>query len=239
MIRQAKESDLPHLQRFSFRSPFGLKIWGEVSAYGLLQDFLPVWVQTLGKNVAAVFSRMGDTITLEAEKNADFHELGVFCRMMCRYLFVRGELDSVFCQTPLERGAVMSRPGGGKGFSGENPPLSEVYRVLSACSKDFPHLPSFENWYVDMSHRIRHGAARVFLSSEGSSCALLTVCVPEGAILSGVATLPSCRGRSEASRLIGRICEEGQNIFLFCRPEHESLYKRLGFRETGNWSILT
>lgn len=239
MIKQAKEADLPYLQRLAKRSPFGLKIWGEVSAYGLRQDFLPVWVQTRGEKVTAVLSRIGDTVTLEAEENADFHELGVFCRMMGRYLFVRSELAGAFHKKALDEGAVLCHPGGGLDFSGENPPLSEVYRVLSACREEFPHLPPFEDWYVDMSHRIRHGAARAFLSKEQTSCALLTVCTAEGAILSGAATVPACRGRGGASRLMKRICESGETIFLFCERKLLPFYLPLGFREVGAWAVLT
>ena len=70
---------------------------------------------------------------------------------------------------------VRQQPGKTASLPGEFPSPRMLYQVLSACqSPSFP-VPEFEPFYLDTSHRLRHGtAAAVVLEEAGkpAACAL-------------------------------------------------------------------
>lgn len=114
------------------------------------------------------------------------------------------------------------------------PQLGEVFKILSAVFKI-----DFEPWYVDMSHRIRHGvsAARVL---DGSAL-IIQHNINGEALLSQIATVPEKRGRGAASRLILSLCAELEPsaVFVICENGLLSFYEKLGFEKTAEKRVLT
>ena len=84
-------------------------------------------------------------------------------------------------------------------------------------------------FYLDMSHRIRHGVSRAVLLER--SALVIQHCANGEALLSAVATDPDCRGRGSASRLILGVCAylSPNKVNLLCEPNLEGFYERLGF----------
>ena len=107
-------------------------------------------------------------------------------------------------------------------------------------------MPPFEAWYVDVSHRMRHGFCRtaaVMEEGETAACAM-TVAECAGAALIGcVATREESRGRGYASRCVTALAaalqQEGKRVLL--SPKNEParrLYERLGFVVCGEWGAV-
>lgn len=115
-----------------------------------------------------------------------------------------------------------------------NPPLSEIYEVLkSAFDIDF------EAWYVDMSHRIRHGisAARQL----GNSVLVIQHNLNGEALLSQIVTAPQGRNKGNASQLIRAVCAElsPSAVFVLCRDELTEFYTKVGFSLVGRYCQLS
>lgn len=115
----------------------------------------------------------------------------------------------------------------------KTPTLDEVFGIVSSA---FPI--EWEPWYLDMSHRIRHGisAARVY----ESSALVIQHNLNGEALLSQIATIPEKRGRGYASRLIESVCAElsDSDIFILCEDLLAEFYSKLGFEIIDKKAIV-
>lgn len=120
--------------------------------------------------------------------------------------------------------------------------LREIYRLLSAV---FDGFPSFEGWYVDTSHRVRHGCCHIATERDDGRLISVAMTVAETedmALIGGVATLPSHRGQGAASRCICRLLGtliQGNILIAPSDDYSEKLYSKLGFVPWGTWAELT
>lgn len=87
----------------------------------------------------------------------------------------------------------------------------------------------FEPWYLDMSHRVRHGVSRLY-GLDGAALAVQYNLNGE-ALLSQVATLPEKRGKGCARRLISAVCAElhESEVFVLCEDKLLGFYEKIGF----------
>ena len=110
----------------------------------------------------------------------------------------------------------------------EQPSLDEAYKVLKTSFK-----LEFEPWYLDMSHRIRHGISRIY-GICGSVLAVQHNLFGE-ALLSQIATIPEKRGNGNASRLISAVCRElcESKVFVLCEDSLLTFYAKNGFELCG------
>lgn len=108
------------------------------------------------------------------------------------------------------------------------PALSEIYEIIGTVFGF-----KFEPWYLDMSHRIRHGVARC--RKLGSSALVIQHEINGEALISQVATLPAERGKGSASRLLSAACAElsGSEVFVLCEDRLISFYEKNGFALCG------
>ncbi|MBQ5841011.1 MAG: GNAT family N-acetyltransferase [Clostridia bacterium] len=122
------------------------------------------------------------------------------------------------------------------------PSLPAVHTLLSACFDSFPPL---ESWYVDVSHRVRHGhclVAAVMDEEKPVSVALTVAQAGRGALLGQVATHADYRRRGYAGLCINSLIYRLQGKDLYILPANDtaaSLYKTLGFCPCGGWAELT
>ena len=87
----------------------------------------------------------------------------------------------------------------------------------------------FEPWYLDLSHRIRHGVSTAALA--GRSALVIQHRANGEALLSQVATDLLYRGQGSASKLILGVCAalSPDRVFVLCERRLEGFYARLGF----------
>ncbi len=120
--------------------------------------------------------------------------------------------------------------------------LREIYGLLSAV---FDSFSAFDGWYVDASHRVRHGFCHIAAERDDGrliSVAMTVAEIEDIALIGGVATLPNHRGQGAASRCIRRLMgtlTQG-NILIAPSDDYSAkLYSKLGFVPWGTWAELT
>lgn len=260
MIREAKAEDFAILIPDT-EAAVRVRTLAEVYGPGL--PFLRLWCD--GEGGFASLMDGAAVLSLPRGLNAEW---AAFISMQPEAASVRtdGETARLLASAEgwrVETGAVMA-PGPALAEPAAVPvPLSprECWPVLEAA---FPGaLPSFSAWYVDVSHRLRHGYARIvgFREDGGeppetpgkpvSAAMTVAECGPAAcepayggaALIGAVATLPAGRGRGYASAavltLARTLLAEGRRVFLSPKNAHaHALYTRIGFVECGEWGSL-
>ncbi len=177
----------------------------------------------------------GDAVLcVTGEENCDFDELAEF--------FIFCGVRKIFCSE--DAGNRLGKLIGCKlqlvnlmRFAGEpvsveieaSPPLQEVFGVIQQAFL----LPdaAYEPWYLDMSHKIRHGVSKAYRL--GGSVAIVQYHQNGEVLLSQVATLPAERGKGNAAKLIKAVCAEyvGSDVRIICSDELIPFYRKIGFVE--------
>ena len=119
-------------------------------------------------------------------------------------------------------------------------------RALYALLDDvFDEFSPFEGWYVDVSHRVRHGCCRMVTESVQGRLIGSAMTIAEtdtAALIGGVATLLEYRRRGVATRCITQLLNSLPQKTIFIAPSDERsarLYQKLGFVPDGIWAELT
>lgn len=201
------------------------KIRALCRAYGFEYDFCRVYAQ----GERAFLSLLDGSAVLWAAQGADFGELADFLRMNgFSELFCGGEaareLSARLGLAPRQA-LLMRFDGRTQEFPVDySPQLSDVYAIVGQAFG-----MEFEPWYLDLSHRIRHGVSTAALA--GRSALVIQHRANGEALLSQVATDPLYRGQGSASKLILGVCAalSPDRVFVLCERRLEGFYARLGF----------
>lgn len=201
------------------------KIRALCRAYGFGYDFCRVYSQ----DGRAILSLLDGSAVLWAAQGADFGELADFLRMNgFAELFCGGEaareLSARLGLTPQEA-LLMRFDGRAQACPADySPRLSDVYAIIGQAFG-----MEFEPWYLDLSHRIRHGVSAAVLA--GRSALVIQHRANGEALLSQIATDPLYRGQGSASRLVSGVCAElsPDRVYILCERRLEGFYARLGF----------
>lgn len=104
----------------------------------------------------------------------------------------------------------------------------ECYKILS---ESFENMGSFEDWYVDISHRIRHGVSELYYY--GDATVTKNFDIDGFAFVSHIATAKSARGKGAARRLLYCLADkfekEGKGMHLFALDHRKTFYETIGF----------
>lgn len=222
-----------------------VKLAGWWAAYGPDCPFVHFWHTEQG----GLFACMGDT-ALAAVPPADYEEAALFLRMQPTVRVVRSDPGFMRVLTAVrpgqtEAGQVMRLLTPAEKETADAPSPREAYPLLQAVFGD--RLPPFEDWYVDVSHRLRHGCCRtmgVYEAGELAAVAMTTAECPQAALIGGVATRPKSRGRGYAHRcvmaLAAALQQEDKAVWLSPKNVRaQTLYTRWGFVPAGEWANLT
>lgn len=242
MIRGAHPEDLAMLPRTETE----VKIAGWAAAYGWERPFLHIWTTERGSQIAC----MGRD-ALAAVEREDVDEAALFLSMQPLVQTVRADPELIQQLSQIrpgrvEQGAVMrlKHPALEPGEMAQ-PPLPDVYRLLGEVFAGA--LPPWEDWYVDVSHRLRHGYCRIMGVMEENKLAAVAMTTAEcdtAAVIGGVATRPASRGRGYARHCVMNVAaalqKDGKAVWL--SPKNEmahTLYTRWGFEDAGEWAAIT
>ena len=126
-----------------------------------------------------------------------------------------------------------------------HPSPRALYEVLSSCEGSGIRLPAFEPWYLDLSHRMRHGVARAVLlrrEERPVACAMSVAEADKEAMLGGVAVRPAFQREGLGTRITGALLQEivkKRPVVHLIREKgcHERFYRALGFEETAELSL--
>ncbi len=183
---------------------------------------------------AVICVQDGDAVLCVTGESCDFDELAEF--------FTFCGVGEIFCSedTGKRLGKLIgykAQPVNVMRFAGEpvsaemeaSPPLQEVFGVIQQAFL----LPdaAYEPWYLDMSHKIRHGVSKAYRLD--GSVAIVQYHQNGEALLSQVATLPAERGKGNAAKLIKAVCAEyvGSAVKIICTDELIPFYRKIGFVE--------
>lgn len=214
------------------------------AAYGADTAFLRFY----GDGNGITLALMDGVALLDAPARADLTEAALFLHSQ-PVVRVRG--DAAVTDLPgfipagsgrvLAAGSVPVIPPPA-GYTVESLPPRTLYAVLTAAFGKAA--PAFEGWYVDVSHRMRHGVCRTLGALHGGeavACAMTVAETPSLAVIGGVGTSPAYRRRGLASACITALTaalrREGRTVLIAPQTnETEALYRRLGFVPAGDWS---
>lgn len=117
-----------------------------------------------------------------------------------------------------------------------NPPLGEVFGVIRSAFG--LSVEMFEPWYLDMSHRIRHGVSEVRRLE--NSVLVIQYASDNEVLLSQIATHPDYQRQGMAKRLISAVCADytDSSIYVICEDELVDFYNSIGFTYEMNKCIL-
>jgi len=220
-----------------------VKIKALMCAYGCSYSFLCFWFQKTesGQKTAAI-CRFESSIIICVTNDANFEEILQFVKVISygeifctRYLCTVLNLDvKYYCDELRFVGNSVCLD------TTKNIGFKEVYDVLESGSDGQIELPSYDDWYVDFSHRLRHGCARI-CSVGGYSVAVTAYETDKEAIISGVATIPKFRGLGHAKAAVLGICHmlqmDGKVPIVLARGNMADYYRKLGFQKTGEFAV--
>lgn len=220
-----------------------VKIKALMNAYGCGYLFLSFWFQKSEQcEVTAAICRFESSVIINAADDADFEELSDFLNVI--------SYGEIFCKRDLcsKLGLKIIYDCDELRFDGnavnqnvsDDIGLSEVYDILKSGSDGQIDLPSYDDWYVDFSHRLRHGCARICAVSN-HAVAVTAYETGTEAIISGVATKPEYRGKGYAKLAVLAICNsletDGKVPIILAVGSMMDYYTKLGFKKTGKFAV--
>ncbi len=120
--------------------------------------------------------------------------------------------------------------------------LDDLYGLLCTC---FSSMPPFGSWYVDISHRVRHGHCHISCLCHDNTLvsSAMTVAEADDAVLIGaVATHSSWRRQGLAGRCVLSLVERFYDRRVYIAPVDQTvaaLYEKLGFSPCHTWAEIT
>lgn len=240
MIRLAQENDYPVVAT----NEVLVRIIGLRMTYGGDVPFIRYYADGEG----ALLAVMDGVGVFHTEKITD---------EWCAFLAMNPDIETIHCsdcvgQTLIESGLWQGREGVVLRYAGKipetvaesvctTPYLPRVYDLL----KDhFPGISSFDYWYPDVSHRVRHGNSHISAVLDGEYVVSTAMTVAEtatAAVLGQVATHPDFRRRGLAERCIKSTIFQCKDKELYILPVDEYaqiLYEKMGFMVCGGWTEL-
>lgn len=204
---------------------FGVKAACTLAAYEGPAAFLQVFETHCG--AALLFE--GELILC-----GDGEELRQFA-LLCpgvRSVLCREDTAGGLPLAALHRGAIMVGEGAAEGFPAQ-PELKELYD----CIRTVFGLPDVDNsLYVDLSHRLRHGASDALYRDGG--CALVHHS-RSGSLLTALGVKKQQRGKGVGTALAREAlrCTAGP-LWLFCEEGLVRMYEKVGFEKQGGYNLL-
>ena len=148
------------------------------------------------------------------------------------------------CQKPMKCGVLMMRENMSSciALQQKEPSIRDVYKHLASVFTDFP---AFDGWYVDVSHRMRHGCCHIATIEDGDDIVSTALTVSEtenAALIGGVATSFTHRKKGYATQCIKTLLSTLPQKIVYIAPvdaDAQRLYQSLGFAAHDTWSEIS
>lgn len=221
------------------RDIYSVRILALLKSYGLKYHFAVFYRQVINEKTVAIMSKLDGDFTLSLTDGFDADEL-------VRFFCVTG-FTSILCSDKFEFGArcdkgiVMSSSAKRESqiigaAVDEYPKLMDLYNFVDYEGMDF------KAWYVDISHRVRHGTAKAYTLCIGVdiiSSGILSAIYEGDGVLTAVRTADEFRHMGYGSALVNYICSDVKGTVYLMRDAdlNEAFYKKIGFENIGEWRI--
>lgn len=229
--------------------PFACRIISLFNSYNANLAFVDYWLVNADKTneCKGAIARNGTNFIIFLADDSLLEEVSAFIRV--------AGASSVLCDDKIEldlyggtsiSGYVLERNEPIDGNDEVNfiePDIKSVYDLLVKCADDNFTPPAFEDFYVDVNHKIRHNAIRIAAINSNYNLASVAMTVAESnkaAVLGAVACDPKYRQHGYGSAVVRYITNmliyEGKTVYLH-RAENANVnfYANLGFKEIGKW----
>ena len=115
--------------------------------------------------------------------------------------------------------------------------IDQAYAILSSAYPEKFYPAMRENWYLEMSHYLRHGLSKLYHLEDRATVTVL--CENETmAVINQVAVLPQAQRQGLGGRLMQGVLQTlpGKTVFVYSRnPSTDLFYQRQGFEPAGRW----
>lgn len=252
MIRTITEKEKTFILSSREAPELSVRLQALLSAYGVRQRFFEVWRH----NRDSFLLRLEGNFHLVEGPDADHEELAAFLSCSPQFFTLSGESGAVLRVSDhfspphnITYSNILCLNNIKDNISAlaveDRPRLRDVYEVLQSVNGEGFDIGAFDPWYVDLSHRIRHGCAQALLLREGKDpacCCLITALSPFAGLIGGVATKPCYRKNGHASALVvfaaRQLLSSRRLPVLECTDELMGFYLRLGFALRGRFAVL-
>ncbi|MCR4924745.1 MAG: GNAT family N-acetyltransferase, partial [Clostridiales bacterium] len=117
--------------------------------------------------------------------------------------------------------------------------FKEIYTLVKS---NFDNIGDFEEWYPDISHRVRHNTCDIICISDDNqivACAMRLFKTEKACIIGCVVTDKKYRNKGFATALVKKLSYNFDgDIYLFTEKEKNyELYKKSGFEKISRWAI--
>lgn len=235
-------------EKISATNPFGIRIKALNNAYADT-DICDFYIDT---KTGGAMAKCGDVLILDAENGIDREQLKSFCDLAAvKTVLCSGELD--FGDVTKTEGYILKYKGieicpdfDNAAFN-EN--IRDIYSLICDNLESDLSKIGFDTFYVDLSHKLRHGSAAsaVIYNDEGDtpcSCAVAPFVCGEGAVISSVCTDKKFRRRGYGSVAVYALIawlKEMKVSDVYLQIEDKSLldfYYPMGFAAVGTWQEI-
>lgn len=233
---------------FGNPNPYSIRTASLFSAYGGtgLADF---WVQWEHGAPVSFLAKTGGSMILDLSDRSDKEEIAQFLAAAAGDALYDGRFSVRPRRWQTAAGATMRYTGlntlkpQSAAVTGA-PDLYALHNLLLRCGSNGFFVPSFEDFYPDLSHKLRHGCAHAVGVLHGGRLIAAALCLfrfENCAVVGSVACDPLFRGQGYGSSAVLALLEllkkDGvQEIFLHrAQDKQETFYNKLGFENCGAW----
>ncbi|MDO4882086.1 MAG: GNAT family N-acetyltransferase [Oscillospiraceae bacterium] len=251
MIISALEADnfINIVYGISPTDPFACRIISLYNSYSPDLVFVDYWLlQNDDEEYTGAIARNGSNFILFLTEQSDIDEVSSFMRVAGASAVIcdgKYQLELNGCKTIS--GTVLVRTTSFEDEENElifsEPDIKAVYDMIVKSADENFTPPPFDEFYVDVNHKLRHNTARLVGIEEDGICVASAMTVAEsgtGAVIGAVSCDPDYRRRGYGSALIKHLTNilvsENKAVYLHrAQNANVDFYKNLGFEEYGTW----
>lgn len=250
MITYANDNYVSLISSISSRDPFACRIISQYYCYPPSLAFVDYWLISDDKTneITGAISRCGTNFILFLTEKTDIGEVSSFMRVAG----AAGAICSGMYKLELYGGMSVSGVILKKNtpykitdsvVCADTPDIKSAYQLLAECADESFTPPAFDDFYVDVNHKLRHKAMRMCAIYDKSKLASVAMTVAESkdaAVLGAVSCHPDYRKRGYGSTVVryitNQLVNENKTVYLHrAKNANVSFYNNLGFEESGKW----
>lgn len=217
-------------------SPFGCKLAATAASYGFHRPFARFWLDP-----STAYCQLDSALTLSSIPQNPAEARA--------FLSMTGASE---ISGPTEALAAMGLPSevGGPALEKSLPPakaesmepvnITDIHGLLA----ELRMAGEWESFYLDLSHRLRHGTALAVAEyADGRLAGCAVAALSQGqALLSALGVREDCRRQGLGTRLAERLegLIPGRKLYALREAgKNQAFYARLGFTEAGSWAACS
>ena len=212
-------------------SAFGCQILATAAAYGFVLPFAQFWTDG-----AAAYGKL-DGVMRVAGTVEDVGEARAFLNAIgAARVFCSAENAEKLGLRVMERGVVLQKQLCGSAKDCAQPSVRDLYAVFAANNM----VGEFEPFYLDLSHRLRHGAAcAAEIRADGTAvAAAAAVYTEQHALITAVGVLPEQQRRGYGQAVLRAVeaqLGDRRAYVLRADQENERFYAQCGYVPCDTW----